>query len=638
MGMKWSIRNDKITLSTIDNSIISIDAKSIYLNIFSDQPIYFAGKTMPDIRKQLPELTFSRYPAALSIFVNLDKNYNINVSIIVDEESKNIPIPSDVDQVIISKKWFPIDKDEFDEVTDLLTKHSIPLNSPITLGQLVKLRRITHEISFIEDPLISFDDPTNKPVKDCGEIPGLNAKLYPYQKDGVSFLKLIADESIGCILADEMGLGKTLQVIALLQLEYLEGRSQSMVVAPATLLENWRREILHFSPDLKVFLHAGTSRPGIFEKLKGYDVILVSYETAVRDERLLASIEWNVLILDEAQNIKNPEAQRTMVVKNISRRVSVAVTGTPMENKLEDLWSLSDFILPGILGNLNDFQNEYENVNEDAGRLAPLIAPVILRRCVNDVAKDLPDKIEIPQPIIMGNMLAEAYEALRKETLEEYGRAASMVATTKLRVLCAHPQLSIEWGADPCYEMPKYQRTQEIFEEIFTKKEKVLLFTTYQGMVDLFMQDMPKRWPSVYFNFIDGRVPVEKRQRIIDNFINNYGAGVLFLNPKAAGVGLNITAANHVIHYNPEWNPALTEQATSRSYRRKQEKPVTIHHLFFADTIEEVIMNRAQYKRNLAESAVTGHDGKVSASVIVEALDISPINQLQRSSDVKENL
>ncbi|MCW9013522.1 MAG: DEAD/DEAH box helicase [Gammaproteobacteria bacterium] len=628
MEMRWLIRNNAIVLSTMENSIVPIDAKSIYLSIFSAQPITYASEAAPDIREQLPQLTFSRYPATPCISVNLDKGSNINVSIIIDAENKSMPILPGIDQLIVGEKWFPIDKEAFDEITDLLSKNLIPINSPITLGQLIKLRRIANEIGLIEDPFISFDDPKNKPVKACSEIPGLNAELYPYQKDGASFLKLIADESIGCILADEMGLGKTLQVIALLQLEYLEGRSQSLIVMPATLLENWRRELLHFSPDISVFVHAGMSRPGIVDKLKGYDVVLVSYETAIRDEPLLASIEWNILVLDEAQNIKNPEAQRTIVVKKLPRRVSVAVTGTPMENKLEDLWSLADFALPGLLGDLGGFQKEYENVNEDAGRLAPIIAPVILRRHVDDVAKDLPDKIEIPQPIIMSKVLAEAYEALRKETLEEYGRAASLVATTKLRVLCAHPRLSIDWSSDPCYEMAKYQRTLEIFEEIFTKKEKVLLFTTYQGMVDLFMQDMPKRWSDVYINFIDGRVSVEKRQPIVDDFFNHNGAGVLFLNPKAAGAGLNITAANHVIHYNPEWNPALTEQASRRSYRRKQNKPVTIHHLFFVDTLEEVIMERAQYKRQLAANAVTGHDGKVSTSVIAEALEISPIKSI----------
>ena len=628
--MKWSIVNHQLSLYDSEHRLIDIDAKSIYASVFGHDLIDISGTKAPDIRKDIPDLKFSKYPAEPFLLVTNNQFDEIVISVVTNIDNITTEIQQGIDHIVINNKWFPIDLSTVSSIIELLEEKSIIPNEAITLGQLIYLRKLDSEIRLIEDPGISFDRPNEKPTKTCKTIDGLNADLYPYQQDGVGFLNLVSNQSIGCILADEMGLGKTLQIIALLQLEKLAGRNQSLIIAPATLLENWRREIKQFAPGLTVFVHAGPNRPGVSDALLGFDAVLVSYETAIRDEPLLGSIKWNILALDEAQNIKNPSAQRTSVVKILPRRVSIAVSGTPMENRLEDLWSISDFALQGILGTLDEFQSNYANHDDDASKIAPIVSPVILRRLVKDVAKDLPDKIEIPQPILMTATLASSYEQLRLETLEEYGRAASMVATTKLRVLCAHPSLSAPWHHDPAHEMPKYQRTIELFDEIFSKNEKVLLFTTYQGMVDLFLGDMPVRWPKAYFNFIDGRVAIEERQHIVDEFFDHPGYGALFLNPKAAGTGLNITAANHVIHYNPEWNPALTEQASRRAYRRKQEKPVTIHHLYFANTLEELIMDRANFKRSLAESAVTGHDGSIDSSIISEALQISPLTGTQQ--------
>jgi SNF2 family DNA or RNA helicase len=182
-----------------------------------------------------------------------------------------------------------------------------------------------------------------------------------------------------------------------------------------------------------------------------------------------------------------------------------------------------------------------------------------------------------------------------------------------------------DWHADPSEEMPKYQRMIELLDEIFAAGEKALIFSTYQAIADLFMSDIPKRFSKGFFDFIDGRVDGPVRQKVVDRFFEFPGYGALFLNPKAAGSGLNITAANHVIHYNPEWNPALTAQASARAYRRKQLKPVTIHHLFYVQTVEEVIRGAAAFKQDLANEAVTGHDGNVDPMTIAEALRVSPL-------------
>jgi len=226
----------------------------------------------------------------------------------------------------------------------------------------------------------------------------------------------------------------------------------------------------------------------------------------------------------------------------------------------------------------------------------------------------------------MSRDLADLYEQVRRQTIDEYGPAAGMVATTKLRILCAHTSLDQSWDIDPSHEMPKYQRLLELLGEIFDSNEKALVFTSYQAMTDLFIKDIPRRWPDGFFQYIDGRVPVASRQPTVDDFFEHKGFGALFLNPKAAGTGLNITTANHVIHYNPEWNPALTAQATARAYRRKQQRPVTIHHLYFADSVEEVMIDRAEFKRQLADGAVTGHEGDVDPSIVLRALQISPLS------------
>src|SRR6185437_832433 len=231
-----------------------------------------------------------------------------------------------------------------------------------------------------------------------------------------------------------------------------------------------------------------------------------------------SNLRWNVLALDEAQSIKNPDAQRTRALKNIPRRISVAVTGTPVENRLTDLWSISDFALPGLLGSKSDFEKEYEETKEDAARLAPLVTPIIMRREVSIVADDLPERIDIPQALTMPRLLAEQYEAVRSQIVQEYGTSATLVALGKLRQLCSHPKLlGIPWP-DLAEGMPKYRRLIELCENIFTLGEKAIIFTSFTAMTDLILEDLPQRFPNVWIGFIDGRVPVDKRQPLVDSF------------------------------------------------------------------------------------------------------------------------
>ena len=578
----------------------------------------------------IPGIDFSRFPMDLTAVARGSPSEGLSLSIAGDVGRRLLDIPFPVPaQLVLDGCWFLIDGDVVAETAETLTEKGIPVKGQINIGQLIWLRGKDRLPVPFTDLTADTDAPSSNLPKlgILGLRPG--TELFDYQEIGVSFLAAVARESIGCILADEMGLGKTLQIIALLSIEKIAARGPNLIVCPATLLENWHREIETFAPHLSTLVHAGPLRTGNPTVFTSYDIVITSYETAVRDEPLLSSAKWNVLTLDEAQNIKNPDAQRTVAVKGLPRRVSLAVTGTPVENKLTDLWSIADFALPGLLGSRKDFEESYDDSHEDASRLAPVVAPILLRRRLEEVAKDLPPRIDVPQVLSMTRQMASLYEDIRKEIVDTYGTSATLVALGKMRQFCTHPRLlGISWE-DPAKEMPKYQRLVEILEEIFARGQKALVFSSFTGMADILLEDIPKRFPSAWTGFIDGRVPVENRQALVDRFSKHEGYGFLALNPKAAGVGLNITAANHVIHYNPEWNPAVEDQASARAHRRKQKLPVTVHHLFFADSVEEVVVDRLSLKRMIAGGAVVGHKGASDASDIARALKISPLANLE---------
>jgi len=476
--------------------------------------------------------------------------------------------------------------------------------------------------------LVRFSDPPaptpTPPPAELALPSGFSATLYPYQADGVRWLRRIADEGLGCFLADEMGLGKTVQVIAILAAESEAKRTPSLVVCPATLLENWRRELRKFAPRLQVRLHRGNDRTGFPSTLRPYDIVLTTYDTAIRDLPLLKMIPWNAVILDEAQAIKTPDAQRSKATKEIPRRISIAMTGTPVENRLRDLWSIMDFAVPGFLGDLSTFEATYSDSVADAARLEPIVSPLMLRRRVATVATDLPPRIDIPHPVELSAESAAEYDAIRQQIVAEYGAAANLVAVIKLRLFCTHPFLVNDARGDPLPHSTKYARLTELLEEITSREDKTLIFTSFTEMADILAADLPRRL-RIPCTVIDGRTPVSERQTTVDSFQDAAGGAVLVLNPRAAGVGLNITAASHVIHYNLEWNPAVEDQATARAYRRGQDKPVTVHRLFYANTIEEVIDQRLARKRDIADEAVVGVKGADNdLADILRAIELSP--------------
>lgn len=626
----WVVEDNQIKLKPVTGESFRPSAIEIFQVLFG-RSVKIGTHVFQSPLVDLPNLKFSRQPANPALKITFDVARNMVATFGVATETGFCELDIDQDQVIHDLRWYPVRLDYVKSAIHWLRQVGIELDSPFNVGTLVALRANADRPFALFDEINFNPSDSYQSMPPAIAVPGFNGALYDYQSSGVSFLSLIAAQGVGCILGDEMGLGKTAQIIAMLQIEKNAGRASTLVVAPATLLENWKRELALFAPNLSVLMHAGAERGGVASRLTGFDVVLVSYDTAVRDEEILSQFYWNIVAVDEAQAIKNPDAQRTLAVKNLRRRVSIAITGTPLENRIVDLWSLADFALPGLLGSRETFQTAFGNILEDATRLAPVVAPIMLRRKVIDVARDLPERIEIPQALQMSSPLTKLYEELRKQTLDEFGPAGGLVAITRLRMLCAHPSLVRDWNSDPCIDVPKYQRTVEILDEIFSSSEKVLIFSSYQEVADLLMVDIPKRFPNGFFRFIDGRVSGTQRQVIVDEFFAHRGYGALFLNPKAAGAGLNITAANHVIHYNPEWNPALTAQASARSYRRKQVRPVTIHHLYYLQTVEEVIRDTATFKKEMAAEAVTGHDGGIDPLAIAHSMQISPFNGNQGS-------
>ncbi|MCX4219845.1 DEAD/DEAH box helicase [Pseudomonas sp. MCal1] len=621
---QWIRQENQIALRLPCGETVEPTALEIFQIVFQGIT-HYKSYEVENPKLHLPDVTFSKIPAEVTLCISSESNI-IKSELGVSSTSEFIAISTDSDQAIINSTWHPIHKSQFHTALAWLSSKNININSGLNIASLIDIR-ISEDQPFKVIDTVSEKDFT--PTYDGAHaiaIDGLNAKLYEYQAIGVLHLQKNSQQGVGCVLADEMGLGKTLQIIALLQQEKNSLRGPSLIIAPATLIENWAREITQFAPNLEIQKHIGSDRAGITKKLGLCDITITSYETAIKDEILLASINWNIITLDEAQNIKNPHAQRTLAIKRLPCRVPIAVTGTPFENKLEDLWSICDFVLPGLLGDLDQFNIRFSDSAYGAENIAPIIAPLILRRMVSEVADDLPNKIDIPQALPMSTLLANKYEVIRTEILAEYGAAAGLVATSKLRMFCANPSMHPDWLVEPIQETPKYIRLIEILSEIFSRNEKALIFSTYQSVADLFIENLPKNFPTNFFRKIDGRTLVMERQLIVDEFFNFEGTGALFLNPKAAGSGLNITAANHVIHFNPEWNPALTAQASARAYRRKQKKPVTIHHLYYADTVEEVIRNTSLSKQTLAGQAVTGHQGEIEPIVIADALNISPIN------------
>lgn len=622
----WKIENNIIVFTPNDNDRIYPNSKELYgateKYTYEDNNYISPSKGLNIKFNTIglnTKLEFNIIEG--KIFVNL---YAIKNFLQYNVESLNGYF---LDYIIIDKTWYYL-TGYYNIYKEIIEKFNVDVSKCLSFNQYMLITREFQKEN------ISYIDNVNTEIKEKKTsdskltLKGLKANLYSYQECGCSWLNFMMNNECGCILGDEMGLGKTLQIIALLG-EQKESKSNShfLIICPVSLLENWSREIKRFNPSLITYVHHGPKRSGYYKDLLEYDVVIMSYSNVQADLSMLNMINWNIVILDEAQNIKNPYAIRTKVIKNINRKTAIAVTGTPFENHMTDIWSIVDFVIPGYLGSISQYEKEFEDNVDSAYKLENLITPIMIRRRVKDVAKDLPKRVDIPQAIEMLQEEAELYEKGRKEKSCNKLKTLSIEKIQELRMFCTHPIIYDKTlkNMDPVNTSNKYARLCEILSEIFDNGEKAIIFTSFNDMIDLIVKDIKKRY-GVYVNFINGSIEANKRQAIIDEFAKVNGAGIIVLNPRAAGTGLNITCANHVIHYNLEWNPALEDQASARAFRRGQTKTVFVHRLYYANTIEEVINDRIQTKRNISETAIIGNKGtEKDKEELLRALTISPI-------------
>lgn len=613
---EWIVSGGGIAVRYNDK-IMPVSASDVVRAEFKQK--FTAGLPPRRPSQDLGGMKLHRFPLEPCLCVQVSAQSGARASLLFGSAFEVDSFPDRDDQIVRGDEWYPLDDAALNDIRQMLAAASVDSLGALSLRAYVALARTGSRLLTIE-----LADESVESVRDRPSASKLTATLYPYQETGFRWLAYITNQSLGCVVADEMGLGKTVQVIALLCAELDAGRRPSVVVAPATVLENWRREFAKFSPSVSVRLHQGAERTGFPAELSSCDVVVTSYDTLVRDLSLFRMVEWNVLVLDEAQAIKNPDTARSKSVRRVRRRIGIAVTGTPFENHVTDLWSILDFAIPGVLGDLADFRRCYDDSMTSAGMLERIISPMMLRRRVRDVAADLPPRIDIPEPIVLDEPSAAEYDQLRAAAVGAGGSGFASLA--QLRMFCAHPFL-VRHGAagDPAASSTKYERLTQILEQILELREKALIFTSFTAMIDILCLDLTNRF-GVPVTFIDGRVPVQDRQPIVDS-LADAGPAILVLNPKAAGVGLNITAANHVIHYNLEWNPAVEDQATARAHRRGQPLPVAVHRLFHVDTVEEVIEDRLMRKRSLSEAAVVGTEGESLEMLdLARALRISPID------------
>lgn len=611
--MSWERIKNHIAIRE-GKRIAHLEAYDIY-SAMQDGDFIFNGAKQGNIYNAFPKLIFS--PISKEARIDLRCEEDIFLSVTVNGNEVDFAGEILLDQIIVDDNWYYITNVE--EIKKILSVIGVISNGKITISQYLRLVRQGFDDNIINNKVNASDLKKslqyNKPI-------GIVAELYPYQKDGFAWIDYMLDVIHGCILGDEMGLGKTLQAIALIQKRKNYGK-KCLVIAPVSLLDNWINECKKFAPKLMVLLHHGNKRTGSPQKISNYDVVVTSYGHAITDSLLLCMIDWELIILDEAQNIKNPRSSRAKSIKTIPSHARLAITGTPFENHVTDIWSLTDFVLPGYLGTESSFLSFISDDIDGAEKLEPILSAIMVRRIVKDVADELPPKVIIPQPISMTEAEVLAYEQTRKELIG--GDVSPLPAIQKLRMYCTHPAVYDDTvSGDPVQYSLKYKRCCEILAEIFERKEKVLIFTSYQKMFDIFINDLSKRF-DVDIDWINGSTPVEERQRKVDVFNATKNSALLILNPRAAGTGLNITSANHVIHYNLEWNPAVEDQASARAYRRGQTKTTFIYRLYYLRTVEEVVNERIERKREMADKAIVGSDGDAAdMQELIEAIQISP--------------
>jgi non-specific serine/threonine protein kinase len=464
---------------------------------------------------------------------------------------------------------------------------------------------------------------------------GFAGKLRPYQERGLSWLSFLHQLGMGACLADDMGLGKTVQLLALLMLERQslgkktnQQHAPTLLVCPMSVVGNWQREASRFAPSLKVQVHHGAERltdKEFVEEAQKADLVVTTYGLATRDQALLSEITWGRLVLDEAQNIKNPDTKQTKAIRSFAVQSRIALTGTPVENRLSELWSIMEFLNPGLLGSASNFGKQFSTPieryrdKEKATLLKQLTQPFILRRLKTDksIIQDLPEKIEMKVFCNLTSEQASLYQAVVDEMMQKIEKSEEksierkgMVLATlmKLKQVCNHPVQMLQDGSSVAERSGKLARLEELIEEILAAGDRVLCFTQFAEMGKMLKIHLQEKFGCEIL-FLQGSTSKKARDEMVARFQSANGPSIFILSLKAGGVGLNLTAAQHVIHFDRWWNPAVEAQATDRAFRIGQTKNVQVRKFVCIGTIEEKIDLLIEQKKELADNIVGTGEG-----------------------------
>ena len=500
---------------------------------------------------------------------------------------------------------------ELGEVNE--NKINLPQNQAALLAQLPDINRWVggEHVQALAKKLVNFSGIQEVPAPEK-----LSADLRDYQKDGLNWLMFLNEYGFSGVLADDMGLGKTVQTLAYLAYKKELGLLPlpSMVICPTSLVSNWLNEAVKFTPDLKVLVLHGVNRHQHFKDINNYDLVITTYPLIARDAKEFTELSFSDLILDEAQTIKNPLAKMTKSIKLMDAKQRLCLTGTPMENHLGELWSLFDFLMPGFLGSYSTFNRVYRKGIEGEGNqqiqqwLIQKTKPFLLRRTKDDVAKELPAKTEIIHKIELQNDQRTLYESIRitmeakvRDLLREKGMARSRIefldALLKLRQACCDPRLVKLEHAKDIKSSAKLDFLMNIVPEMVEEGRRILIFSQFAQMLGLIEEALDET--GIGFVKLTGQT--RNRGDVIEKFQTGE-VPVFLISLKAGGVGLNLTAADTVIHYDPWWNPAVENQATDRAYRIGQDKPVFVYKLICEETVEERVLALQARKQQLADS------------------------------------
>lgn len=546
--------------------------------------------------------------------------------------------------------FLSLENNEFDDILDMMDYLNID-GKDFKYGQtLIPRFRTMYIDKFLKDRGLNFIKKNvdfRKMVRDINDpedidfdIPGgLNANLRDYQKFGFKWLKTLSKYGLGGILADDMGLGKTIQMITFLLSEKIErGAKPNLIIVPTSLVYNWEEEVKKFAPSLKTLVVVGTKeeRNNLIKESQDYDLVLTSYPLVRRDIEEYKNISFRYCVLDEAQHIKNYNSLNAKSVKAINAKNHFALTGTPMENSLSELWSIFDFLMPGYLLSSSKFSEKFERPitkEQDNKKLRELnnhIKPFILRRMKKDVLKELPDKIEQKIVVEMTKEQKKLYlaylQAIKGELSEEistkgYNKShiKILAGLTRLRQLCCHPGIFIE---DYKGDSGKLETLGELIEEAVNSNRRILLFSQFTSMLEKIKNMLISN--NIQYLYLDGSTPTIERGKLVREF--NRGVGNVFLiSLKAGGTGLNLTSADMVIHYDPWWNPAVEDQATDRAHRIGQKNIVQVIKLITKGTIEEKIFQLQEKKKEMIDKVITEGETlitKLSEEEIMSLFDV----------------